>query len=253
MVMQNAICWACVILLGVGTLVAQTTPKATVIWSSDPNCDASNSAEVKILNPRCSSVQIETTTFYIIDYDGISYAMTHRPVRDYLIASVQISNKTVLPLEIKAKRARLGRYPTSDDFVENTKAIYVGAESQDDLRQAIYQEGVVGEREGGIRSGLKKRDKYEVDYNRGKYVRRPGAAIDEPEAPPTESPSPYQITSELLIPKMVFDFILKGKTLAPGAKTAGHLVFKQPPEDKSYLVLYLSAGSVEFVFPTVKK
>ena len=244
---------ACLLLASVLFGQKNEKPKVSVIWSADPTCHQNNSAEVKALRPLCSTVQVDTMTFYIIDYGGVSYAMAHRPVRDYLVTSVQISNKTNSPVGVNPKRSRLGRFKSAEDYAASAKAEYSTAQSQDDLRQASYREAETGEREGGIRSGLKVRDKYEVDYNRGRIIRRPGASIDEPEAPPTEHPTPSKITSELLIPKVVFDYILKSKTLAPGEKAAGHLVFKHLAEDNSYMVLYMNAGQVEFVFPTVPK
>jgi hypothetical protein len=236
-------------------LLGQTIDKTktAVIWSPDPNCHQSNSEAVKALKPVCSSVQVEDMTFQIINLGGVSYAMTNRPVRDYLVASVQISNKTNAPMEVIAKRSRLGRYKSAEEYTTNAKGEFGSAQSQDELRQASYREGEIGEREGGIRSGLRVRDKFEVDYNRGRILRRPGSTIDEPEAPPTENPMPSKITSELLIPKVVFDNILKSKTLASGEKTAGHLVFKNSAGEKAYVVLYLNAGQFEFVFPTMPK
>jgi hypothetical protein len=229
-------------------------PKVSIIWSSDPGCHHSNPDEVKAAKPKCSSVQIDTeTTFYIIEFEGVTYAMSHRPVRDYLVASVQVSNKGQSPIDINPKRARLARFGSQADYAGNSRPVFASAQSQDDLRKATYQEGEIGERDGGIRSGLRKRDRHEVDYNRGRVITRPGASIDEPEAPPTEAPMPSRISSDLLVPKVVFDNILKSKTLSVGEKAAGHLVFKHPPEDKSYLVLYLNVAQMDFIFPSVPK
>lgn len=227
--------------------------KITVIWGPYANCHWRNSEAVKALKPRCSLAKVEDMVFQIIDFDGVTYAMTHRPVRDFLVASVQVSNKSNSPMELIAKRSRLGRFKSPQEYAADAKGEYSTAQSQGDLQQASYREGEIGEREGGIRSGLKMRDKFEVDYNRGRIIRRPGSIIDEPEAPPTENPAPSKIASELLIPKVVFDYVLKSKTLASGEKAAGHLVFKHPLEDKSYVVLYLNAGQFEFVFPSMPK
>jgi hypothetical protein len=180
--------------------------------------------------------------------------MTSRPVRDYLVASVQISNKTTASVEVIAKRSKLGRFKSVEEYAAAAKGQFGSAQSQDELRQATYQEEQLGVgEEGGIRAGLRKRDPYEVDYSRGSIRRRPGANVDEPEAPPTEKPPPSKIVSELRIPQVIFDNILKSKTLASGEKAAGHLVFKNPPEDKTYSVLYLMAGQYEFIFPTLPK
>lgn len=227
--------------------------KLSVIWSADANCHQNNSPEIKAMNPKCHTAQVEDMTFYIVDVAGVSYAMTHRPVRDFLVASVQISNKATAPIEVNAKRSRIARYKSAEEYAANVKPVYASSQSQDDLRQASYQEGEIGEKDGGIRSGLKKRDQFEADYNRGRIIRRPGSNIDEPEAPPTENPMPSKITTELRVPKDIFDNILKTKTLSSGEKTAGHVVFKRAPEDTSYLVLYLLAGQFEFVFPVVGK
>lgn len=227
--------------------------KLSVIWSADANCHQNNSPEIKAMNPKCHTAQVEDMTFYIVDVGGVSYAMTHRPVRDFVVASVQISNKTTTPIEINAKRARIGRYKSADEYAANVKPVYDSSQSRDELRQASYEEGEIGERDGGIRAGLKKRDRFEVDYNRGRIIRRPGAAIDEPEPPPTETPVPSRITTELRVPKEIFDNVLKTKTLAAGEKAAGHIVFKRSPEDTSYAVLCLYAGQFEFVFPVVGK
>jgi hypothetical protein len=228
-------------------------PKLPVIWSPDANCHPDNLPEIKAMNPKCQTAQVENMTFYIVDIGGVSYAMTHRPVRDFLVASVQISNKAAAPIEINAKRSRIARYKNSEEYAANVKPAYASSQSQDELRQASYEEGEIGEREGGIRAGLKKRDKFEVDYNRGRIIRRPGAAIDEPEPPPTENPVPSRITTELRVPKEIFENVLKTKTLAAGEKAAGHVVFKRSPEDTSYAVLCLYAGQFEFVFPVTGK
>lgn len=243
------------LVFGVPGLAQKTdNSKTSVIWSADANCDSNNSEVVKALKPQCRTVQVENMTFQIIDVGGVSYALTSRPVRDYLVASVQISNRADSPLEVSAKRARLARYKTPEDFAANVKVAYVTPESQGELRQAEYRESqVIGEKDGDIRSGLRLKDKYEESIERGKVIKKPGIQIDEPAPPPTENPAPSSITSRLRVPREIFDNVLKAKTVPVGEKAAGHLVFKNSGEEKMYLVWYLNAGQIEFVFPSVPR
>jgi hypothetical protein len=254
--MRKGIAASLVIFLTVATTAAQKSeaPKLSVAWSPDANCHPANSPEVKELNPKCSSVTIENTTFYIIELAGVSYAMANRPVRDFLVASVQISNKSASAVEVNPKRSRLGRFMTADEFAANAKTEYEVPQSQDALRRATYRESeVIGEKDGHIRSGLRVRDRFEPDMNRGRIIRRPGAQIEEPAAPQTEAPAPSTVTSNVLVPRSIFDNILKSKTLAAGEKTAGHLVFRNLEEDKRYLVWRLNVGRTDFVFTTMSK
>jgi hypothetical protein len=251
--MRNLLTCACLLLLAFPA-VAQKADKSktSVIWSADPTCHQSNSEEVKALKPQCSAVKVDNLTFYIINYGGISYAMSHRPVRDYLVASVQISNKTDVPMQMNPNRSRLGLYKSIDDYNSNAKPELFAAQSQDALRQADYREStVIGERDGDIRSGLQLRDKFERNVERGKVIQRTNR--DEAAPPPTEDATPASVTSSLLIPRSVFDYILKTKSIPPGEKTAGHLVFKNRDEQTGYRVFFLNAGSVEFVFPVAAK
>jgi hypothetical protein len=226
--------------------------RISIIWSPDPACHQNNSAEVKALKPVCSSAQVENMTFRIIEFSGVSYAVTHRPVRDYLVASVQISNKATSPIEVVVKRSRLGRFKSVDDYAANAKINYATAQSQDDLRKVEYRESeLLGERDGEIRSGLKLMERYEANKERGKVIQRTNRA--EPAAPQTEREAQSTITSDLLVPREIFDFVLKSRTIAAGEKAAGHLVFKNSDEEKAYLVLYLNAGQFEFVFPSLPK
>lgn len=232
--------------LGLGQRTDQG--KTSIIWSPDPTCHQNNSAEVRALKPVCSSAQVENMTFRIIEFSGVSYAVTHRPVRDYLVASVQISNKATLPIEVVVKRSRLGRFKSVEDYTANAKSNYATAQSQDDLRRVEYRESeLIGERDGEIRSGLKLMERYEANKERGKVIQRTNRA--EPAAPQTEREAQSTITSDILVPKAIFDYVLKSRTLAAGEKAAGHLVFKNSDEEKAYLVLYLNAGQFEFVFP----
>lgn len=232
--------------LGLGQRTDQG--KTSIIWSPDPTCHQNNSAEVRALKPVCSSAQVENMTFRIIEFSGVSYAVTHRPVRDYLVASVQISNKATLPIEVVVKRSRLGRFKSVEDYAANAKSNYATAQSQDDLRRVEYRESeLIGERDGEIRSGLKLMERYEANKERGKVIQRTNRA--EPAAPQTEREAQSTITSDILVPKAIFDYVLKSRTLAAGEKAAGHLVFKNSDEEKAYLVLYLNAGQFEFVFP----
>ena len=254
--MRKGIASCFVILLTVGIAAAQKleTEKVSVIWSPDSNCHPANSAEVKEMKPQCSSVTIENTTFYIIEFGGVSYAMANRPVRDYFVASVQISNKSASAVEVNPKRSRLGRFKAAEEFASNVRTEYEAPQSQDALRRATYRESeVIGERDGQIRSGLRVRDSYEPDMNRGRIIRRPGAQIQEPAAPQTEAPTPSTISSNILIPRVIFENVLKSKTLAAGEKTAGHLVFRNLEEEKGYLVWYLNVGRIDFVFTTMSR
>lgn len=224
--------------------------KTSVIWSPDPTCHQNNSAEVKALKPVCSSAQVEGMTFQIIDFGGVSYAMTNRPVRDYLVASVQITNKATSPIDVSTKRSRLGRFKSVEDHAANARGNFATAQSQDDLRKVEYRESVLlGEKDGEIRSGLRLMDRYEENKERGKVIQRTNRA--EPAAPQTEREADSSITRDILVPRAIFDFVLKSRTLAAGEKAAGHLVFKNSDEEKAYLVLYLNAGQFEFVFPSL--
>jgi hypothetical protein len=234
----------------VGLAQSPDQGKTSIIWSPDPTCHQNNSAQVKALKPVCSSVQVENMAFRIIEFGGVLYAMTHRPVRDYLVASVQITNNAASPIEVIAKRSRLGRFKSVEDYAANARINYANAQSQDDLRKVEYRESeVLGERDGEIRSGLKLMERYEQNKERGKVIQRTNRS--EPAAPQTEREAETSITREILVPRAIFDYVLKSKTLATGEKAAGHLVFKNSDEEKAYLVLYLSAGQFEFVFPPV--
>jgi hypothetical protein len=250
--MDRMIAWAFLVLFGTGIVAAQKgeQSKTSVIWSPDPTCHRNNSAEVKALKPVCSSVQVESMTFKIIDFGGVSYAMTHRPVRDYLVASVQISNKATSPIELIAKRSRLGRFKSVEDYAANAKINYATAQSQDELRKVEYRDSeVLGERDGEIRSGLRLMERYEQSKERGKVIQRTNRS--EPAPPQTERQAESLIARDILVPREIFDYVLKSKTLAAGEKAAGHLVFKNSGQEKAYLVLYLNAGQFEFVFPSL--
>jgi hypothetical protein len=235
--------------LGLGQRTDQS--KTSIIWSPDPNCHQNNSAEVKALRPVCSSAQVENMTFRIIEFSGVSYAVTHRPVRDYLVASVQISNKATSPIEVVVKRSRLGRFKSVEDYAANAKIDYATAQSQDQLRKVEYRDSeLLGERDGEIRSGLKLMERYEQNKERGKVIQRTNRA--EPAPPQTERQAESLIARDILVPREIFDYVLKSKTLAAGEKAAGHLVFKNSDQETAYLVLYLNAGHFEFVFPSVQ-
>jgi hypothetical protein len=229
-------------------------PKASVIWSRDANCHQNNTPEVKALRPQCSSVQVDTMTFYIVNYAGVWFAMTHRPSRDYLVASVQISNKSDAAIQVNPLRSKISRFQSVDEFIANSKGNSAPALSQDALRQASYREStVIPENDGGIRAGLRVEERYEDTVNRsGRVVSR--VTRLEPAAPPSSKPTPSIITNSLLIPSAVFDNIMKSKTIAAGEKVAGHVVFRNPDEEKvGYTVFYLNAGEIEFVFPAQPK
>lgn len=228
-------------------------PKVSVIWGPDPTCHEKNATEVKALKPECSSVELDTVTFYIVKYAGVYYAMSHRPSRDYLVTSVQISNKTESAIHVNPLRSKMASFARESDFSAGAKGDVVSAESQDDLRQVSYRESsVIGERDGGIRSGLRVEERYEdtIDRN-GRIVSR--VTRIEPAAPPSSNPTPSMITNEVRVPRAVFNNVMKSKTMAAGEKIAGHVVFKAPDKEGRYIVFYLNAGSIEFVFPAAPK
>lgn len=236
------------VLSGLGLGQSTDQSKTSILWSPHPTCHQNNSPEVKALKPVCSSAQVENMAFRIIEFSGVSYAVTHRPVRDYLVASVQISNKATSPIEVVVKRSRLGRFKSVDDYAAHAKIDYANAQSQDDLRKVEYRDSeLLGERDGEIRSGLKLMERYEQNKERGKVIQRTNRA--EPAPPQTERQAESLIARDILVPREIFDYVLKSKTLASGEKAAGHLVFKNSDEEKAYLVLYLNAGRFEFVFP----
>lgn len=227
-------------------------PKVSVIWSPEPGCHQNNTAEVKDRRPVCSTAQVDTMTFYIINFDGVSYAMTHRPVRDYLVTSVQISNKSETPIHVTPLRSRISRFKSAGDFTNGSKGDQSSALSQDNLRQASYREStVIGEADGGIRSGLRVEETYEETVSRGRVVSR--TTRTEPAAPPSSNPTPSMITNSVLLPREVFDYVMKSQTIGAGQKAAGHVVFKGVEKDEGYVVFYLNAGPIEFVFPTKAK
>jgi hypothetical protein len=198
-------------------------------------------------------VQIENVTYNIISYGGVLYAMSRRPVRDYMVASVQITNKSDAPIQLNLNRSRLGLYKSQEDYAANAKAEFSPYQSQDDLRRASYRESsVVGERDGEIRSGLRVQERHEdVRGKDQRIISR--TTIYDPAAPQSEDPAPSVITSSLMIPRSVFDNILKAKTAAPKEKIAGHLVFRNFDDVKGYRVLYMNVGTVAFVFPDPPK
>ena len=226
--------------------------KVSVIWGSEPGCHPNNTQEIKALEPECAIVVVDNLTFRIVTVGGVSYAMSNRPVRDFLVASVQIANKSESPIQLSPNRSRLAIFKTAEDYAADAKPALHYAQSQDDLRQAAYRESTVtGEKDGEIRSGLRVRERNEDVTSRGQIVSR--TTILEPAAPQTENPAASIVTNSLLVPRAVFDYILKSKSLPAGEKAAGHLVFKNLDEVKGYRVLYLNAGSIEFVFPEVSK
>jgi hypothetical protein len=223
-------------------------PQVSVIWSADANCHAGNTPEVKAMRPECSLVELDTVTFAIVNYGGVSYAMSHRPVRNYLVASVQISNRSDTPIQASPLRSKIVRFKDVAAFAANTKGESSNAQSQDDLRRASYREATVtAESDGGIRSGLRVQERYEDTRNRSQRVVS-RATVNEPAAPPSSDPTPSAITNQVLIPRAVFDNVMKSKSIASGEKAAGHIVFKAPEKD-GYIVFYLNAGPIEFVFP----
>ena len=224
------------------------TAANSVIWGEDAGCHPANSEAIKALKPQCSKVQVDTVIFYIATVDGVSYAMSYRPVRDFLVASVQISNKSGEPLQLRPSRSRLGHFQSPQAHLTSAGGDFVVARSQGDLRQAVFHEStVIGEKDGEVRSGLRLREKFERNVERGRIIQRTNR--NEAAPPPTEGSAPSIITSSLLVPRAIFDNVLKSKTLAAGEKTAGHLVFKDTENEKSFRVLFLNAGKFEFVFP----
>lgn len=242
----------CVVLFLTCFGLAQKTDKSkiSVVWSADPNCHVTNTAEVKAIGPQCSVAQVEGVTFYIVTYAGVSYAMSHGTARDFLVASVQISNKSKAAIEVNPLRSKVTRFKNMDEFMAKAKGESFSARSQDDLRQASYTESTYGESEGGIRPGLQVQQRYEDVVNRsGRVVSR--TTRIEPAAPPTSKPTPTRVRSEVAVPFAIFDNVMKSRTIGSGEKAAGHIVFKDS-EKKDYVVFFMNAGPIEFVFPTVQ-
>ena len=243
----------CIVLSLVCCLLGQKAdkPKLSVIWSPDADCHPNNTSEVKALGPRCSTAEADGSTFYIVNFGGVSYAMAQRTARDFLVASVQISNKSEEPIQVNPLRSKVIRFKTVDEFLAKAKGDSFSARSQDDLRQASYSESsYIGEGEGGIRPGLRVEERYEdvVDKN-GKVVSRTTRL--EPTAPATSKPAPSRIRAEVAVPLEIFDNVLKSRILNSGEKAAGHVVFKDS-EKRDYVVFFMNAGPLEFVFPTVR-
>src|SRR5215218_11024050 len=141
-------------------------PKLSVIWSPDADCHPNNSPEVKVLRPKCSTVQLDEVTFYIVNFAGVSYAMSHRPARDFIVASVQISNRSFEAIQVNPLRSRVIRFKSEKQFTANSKGDTAPALSQDQLRQAtVREETVVAEHDGGSRSGLQVQERYEDTLN----------------------------------------------------------------------------------------
>ena len=225
--------------------------KVSVIWGPDPTCHEKNSTQVKAL--KCTTVELDTVTFYIVKYSGVYYAMSHRPSRDYLVTSVQISNRSDSAIHVTPLRSKMASFTSESEFSGGVKGDVVSAESQDDLRQASYREStVIGEQDGGIRSGLRVEERYENTVNRaGRVVSR--VTRIEPAAPPSSNPTPSAITNEVRVPRVIYNNVMKSKTMAAGEKMAGHVVFKAPDKESRYIVFYLNAGSIEFVFPAAPR
>src|SRR5215204_1929001 len=228
-------------------------PKISVIWSPDADCHVNNSPEVKIRNPQCSTVQLDELTFYIVHFGGVSYAMTHRPARDFIVASVQISNRSFEAIQVNPLRSRVARFRSKEQFTANSKGDITPALSQDQLRQAtVHESTVIAESEGGIRAGLQVQERYEDTLNRSRTRVISRTTINEPAPPPSSNPTPTAITNNILIPRAIFDKVMKSRIVPIGEKAAGHIVFKDSENKDDYVVFYMNAGAIEFVFPTVK-
>ncbi len=86
-----------VILSLVITSYSQTKDKnaSLIVWGEDSKCYEYNSPSIKGDGLQCFSEVVNGNAFYIIDYNGISYALSFTALdEDTLIATIQINNNS---------------------------------------------------------------------------------------------------------------------------------------------------------------
>jgi hypothetical protein len=247
--MREAVRTLLVVVLFSPAVLGQKSAKTRthVIWSSEAECSKLNTPDVRSAQPRCTNAAVERTTYYIIIYKGISYAMTFRPSQRFIVASVQVSNYSGSPISVIPSKSRMSRFLSEAEFADGGAAAdHFSALSRDKLREVKYVSDPVAEPEGAIRPGLQTSEVYEQRINRTGQIVTERTRVG-PKPGPDETQSSHTRTS-LLVTRSIFDNLLASKDLADKEKIAGHLVFKTS-EEKGFYVLFLSVGDLDFVFP----
>lgn len=230
--------------VGLGQKNAKT--RTSVVWSSEVNCSSLNAPEVLLNKPNCTSANVETRSFYLADYKGITYAMAFQQSQEFIIASVQISNASGGQISVNPSRSRMARFTSEKAFASGEDPVdSFSWISRDKLRQIKYMTDAVPVPEGGIRKGLRTREV--LDEKLDKNGSMTGARIT-PRETPDEQLRPDRVSSSLLVSRAVYSGLLQSRDLNDKEKTAGHLVFKTTTE-KGFFVLFLNVGDVDFVFP----
>jgi hypothetical protein len=229
-------------------LFAQKNPsqRPAVVWSNEPACSSIKSAEIKGANPACTAAAVEKKSFYLTEYNGITYAISFEQSQDLLVATVQISNNSGGPLTPNPSRSRMERFDSEISFNTGSASTdNYSALSRDKLRRIKYIQDDIPVEEAGIREGLRTKEGLEDKLDKNGSMK--GARIQATETP-DQKLREDRYSMSLRVTNAVFSNLLQAKVLNDKEKRAGYLVF-ETSKTKGFYMMFLNVGNIDFAFP----
>jgi hypothetical protein len=252
-----------IILSLVITQYSQTKDKNTslIVWGENSKCYEYNSPSIKGDGLQCFSTVVNGNTFYIIDYKGISYALSFTFLdEDILIATIQINNNSGREIFVNPVNSVISKYETEEQFRENRNA--------SDNSEALAPKRVI-DKFRNRRTVIEYRDEggdEGVGVRAQSRVSREGSTagmtIIEPR--PLNSPDPPNsplrrpngvstsvVTGKTIKVKNPLGTVLISKKLLDKEKIVGQVYFKRYKKAK-FRAVFMKVDSLEFVFPLRK-
>jgi hypothetical protein len=210
---------------------------------------------------QCFSTVINGNTFYIIDYKGISYALSFTPLdEDILIATIQINNNSGKEIFVDPINSVISKYETEEQFRENRNA--------SDTSEALVPKKVIdkfrsrrsvieiSDESGGEGVGVRAQSRVSREgATKGMTIiePRPLNSPDPPNSPlrrPNEV-STSTVTSKTMKVKNPLGKVLISKKLFDKEKIVGQVYFKRYKKAK-FRAVFMRVDNLDFVFPLRK-
>lgn len=251
-----------IILSLVITSYSQTKDKNTslIVWDANSKCYEHNSPSIKGDGLQCFTETVNENEFYIIDYNGISYALSFTALdEDTLIATIQINNNSGREIFVDPVNSVISKYDTEEQFRENKNA--------SDTSEALVPKKVIDKfrnrrtvielRDEGGDEGAGLRGQSGVSREgstAGKTIVEP-RPLNSPEPP--NSPASHNrgstsvVTGKTIKAKNPLGKVLISKKLLDKEKIVGQVYFKRYNK-ANFRAVFMRVDNLEFVFPLRK-
>jgi hypothetical protein len=252
-------------------IAAQTesNPNNVVVWGPGRSCSPANVAFVKAAFPKCERVKIDRGTFYIVEYKGLSVALSYAALLGHIRAMTQITNRSGQTVDFNPLLSTIDVFSNQSAYLKGKTRRGISNSITADAAKAVY---------------LKEEAKYTVvdpflspsttsDGSQPPtptvtYTEKNGRLTNVTSGVPNSPKRPEEtriVLSDPVAPSVVvstprpsspshstldrFNYGIKIGIIAEQEKAAGYIFFESVKDAPRYLVFRIKVGNLVFVFP----